>query len=733
MYKKQKTVLILCAAICGAFFMPKETAAAEPLLFQKTVYHQHTGDSSGGGCYQEKHTESRTVEVPCGGTLYYWPELDTSQCTECGASYHGDQSGRSCWHTTTKTETSSYYTASCGKSENTPVGNVYLTQSTDEWTKELTLKASYDSVNGMRVSTLPYIWNGEAATDRDSYSVRENGLYRLRLNADANSNTGRAEIAVPIHNIDVTAPSVLKTVKEPEEEWTDSSVLVRLEDVRDLQPDGSEGCGLHEKPYSYDGGNSWTEETSFQYKENGRHTVYVRDRLENAGTFDVEVNRIDCTGPEICRTEYDETDNIAETVLQIEAKDLQPDGSEGCGLHEKPYSFDGGETWTDESSSVVTRNGTLHIAVRDRLENRTEKEVEITNIDSRGPEVSFRMVEESWTNQDVKIYLSAKDCGMDGTEGAGLPADWYSLDGGETWSGEPVLNVGENTELRLTARDLNDNRTVLTVSVVQIDRILPWVNLEMRNTDAGVELAATAGDEESGLADEAYSWDNGCSFGRNATLPVTENGVYRITVRDRAGNRNCSQITVDSLKAGNENSPKPDSTGKIPAVTEKETVRKEKPVMEKNRTPQETDTGSRDEKKEPEKEPEKEHLEIIPDRDVPKAPFPLQDVLIGTGILLCSVLLVLLPLLTGYRKVRFYERDGEGYRFICNLRLKDCEDIFAVEITEKVMARCLTTDFQFKLPGLFVKNHRGECMNLFFPGDRVRICRVEKEIAVQLF
>ena len=62
-------------------------------IFSQNIYHQHTGSSSGGGCYNIHRTGSRTEEYPCKGTMVYYPSYDMTQCDQCGASYNGDESG----------------------------------------------------------------------------------------------------------------------------------------------------------------------------------------------------------------------------------------------------------------------------------------------------------------------------------------------------------------------------------------------------------------------------------------------------------------------------------------------------------------------------------------------------------------------------------------------------------------------------------------------------------------
>ena len=112
-------------------------------------------------------------------------------------------------------------------------------------------------------SGISFSWNGGAATAENTFEVTANGNYTLQLHADGNANTAAAVVNVPIRNIDVTAPTVSGHSLEPMEEWTKDGVLVTLGEIRDLQPDGTAGCGLHELPYSYDNGQTWVGENYY--------------------------------------------------------------------------------------------------------------------------------------------------------------------------------------------------------------------------------------------------------------------------------------------------------------------------------------------------------------------------------------------------------------------------------------------------------------------------------------
>jgi hypothetical protein len=72
--------LVMCAlTICSI------TCFASPVVFTQNIYHQHTGNSGGGGCYSQLRSGTTTTEVPCGGSMVYFPAQDESKCSRCAA------------------------------------------------------------------------------------------------------------------------------------------------------------------------------------------------------------------------------------------------------------------------------------------------------------------------------------------------------------------------------------------------------------------------------------------------------------------------------------------------------------------------------------------------------------------------------------------------------------------------------------------------------------------------
>ncbi|MCR5799104.1 MAG: hypothetical protein K6G69_03425 [Lachnospiraceae bacterium] len=464
MYKNKKHIvrtfkLILSAFICiSLVFSIAITSKADtpsPVSVTGRIFHAHTGSpDSGGGCYSIHRSDTRTIEEQCPGTMVYWPEWDATQCDTCGAGYPGDQSHRRCWYVTTREESYDYYDLGCNMSEYTVLGNYTVTASENGWCQSTDLIMTLSNPAYGSGAT-PFSVNGTAA-EGNTYTVNSSGAYTVRLRSVGGT---RAEaVTVNVANVDVTGPVIRTAVLSPEN-WTNGDVTVSITDVIDLQPSGSEGCGLHELPFSYDGGETWTNETSHTYPENSNYTILVRDNLSNVASKNITVSNIDRTAPIISSITYDDTPDIETTLITVIVNDTQPDGTPGAGLPTEPYSYDGGETWTDDNTHEVTENGTVDVCVRDIFDNIVTEEVTVDNLDSYGPVVAYSLNPWGETEDKVTITWKATDIGAYESEGAGLPPDCFSYDNGRTWTERNTITVSSNGPVTVLVRDLFDNIT----------------------------------------------------------------------------------------------------------------------------------------------------------------------------------------------------------------------------------------------------------------------------------
>ena len=279
------------------------------------------------------------------------------------------------------------------------VGVFQCEKNTEEWTKEVFLKASAIPDSGKKLPEVSFLWQGSQGTgaqEGETYTVKENGIYTVKLQLPEKSGLTAEDISVKVENIDTTGPEIINISKDVSD-WTNGAVTVtvecedyqeavKTEETEEIETETSEteadgqgsseensdrakGSGLHlDGAYSYDGGNTWTSDNFIVVEENTTIDFVVRDALENETRQNITVDNIDKSEPSvrvniIDGVLYEDGGNV---VLSASASDI------GSGLAEQPYSWDGGISWTNDTRHVVTEAGNYTVLVRDKAGNYTQ-------------------------------------------------------------------------------------------------------------------------------------------------------------------------------------------------------------------------------------------------------------------------------------------------------------------------------------------------------------------------
>lgn len=726
-------LLTTCILIQAVFINPYAHIKAhaeddESITVTYPIYHQHTGNSSsGGGCYNIARTGTRSYEVPCGGTLYYWgDDWGTSECDRCGASYHGNRGGESCPHSETRYESYTYYEIGCGHSTSEVLGYVTYTRDTTKWAKEVHVSIEIDNTS-MTLSDSPYVMNGTGYTDGE-FTLTENGTYTFSVGADANSNTGAASYTIDVSNIDRYEPTVINYSLEPTD-WVREGVTLELIDVRDIQPNGSEGCGLNETPYSYDNGVTWTDDPTHFYTDNGDYEVLIRDNLENTAVLEFTIDNIDNEPPRILVFDYDHTPNLTEVTIHVECDDILSDGREGVGLDDLPYSYDGGKTWTDKTEYTVYHNTTIEFRARDKLGNIAVYDEKITNIDDYAPTVHHSLYPGYWTNGSVEVSFDAEDVNPDGSPGIGLPNDCFSYDSGHTWTDEDSVTVDDNCYVQVAVRDRNGNTNYYSLDVTNIDRICPAISANyVLNADRRTAILTADGyDGESGIDYSRFIWD-GPESGIGQSIIVTKDGIYTVTGYDKAGNSATAYVEVSGVRfhilpiKADITPIEPNAGSGIIGQTE---VNVQYPKI-----------GS----KSPvtELEPMDDDLSLWDKlcnwwNNLPtwlKALIILALILLFVGLILLFILWYRCVIIYNGTGDKIKGSDEEQYRLIGCRFIHTDNGSLALTIPDTVWDKCATTAFRFKFNPLFVMIHKEEEINISFPEDIVKSERILRFVDV---
>ena len=157
-------------------------------------------------------------------------------------------------------------------------------------------------------------------------------------------------------------------------------------------------------------------------------------------------------------------------------------------------------------------------------------------IDDSVPTIKNVTGNEKWTKDKVTLTISAED------SLSGLATEAYSFDNGQTWQKENTKTYTENIQgVIIKVRDAVGNIATQEIGTIKIDNQVPTIKSITGNptqwTKDKVILTVNAEDSLSGLATEAYSFDNGQTWQKENTKTYTENtqGII-IKVRDAVGN-----------------------------------------------------------------------------------------------------------------------------------------------------------------------------------------------------
>lgn len=447
-------VSVLSLPAQAADFVHSHTDACYSMGYAKcTAKHESStrNDKITAGCGNCGTSTEHTRYVNwdrCFGTLTDFEMGGRHVCDRCGAeNYHWGGGG-------TKEHDIWQSLLTCGK-DKAVLGVLWLKNRTPEWTTgEVMLQAGVTvKSSGFTLAGKPYSWNQKADwSTQDTLWVAANGKYTVYA---ASADGKVAGESLTVKNIDRTGP-VMTEIQKSETEWTNQVVTVTIEG-RDLQEDGTQGCGLAEQPYSYDGGASFTAENSFTVSDNDCITVIMQDKLGNRGQGEVAVTNIDRLPPQVTEVvPVEEGWQQEQITMHIEAEDAEG----GCGLHAEAYSLDG-ENWQPQPDFVLTENGDYTAYVRDALGNRTEFAFRVDMLDRTPPSITGLNTEDGRILEDrVTITVCARDIQPDGREGCGLHEKAYSYDGGKSWVKSRVFTIEEGKIVRLVVRDalLNESK-----------------------------------------------------------------------------------------------------------------------------------------------------------------------------------------------------------------------------------------------------------------------------------
>ena len=496
--------------------------------------HQHYGDStSGGGCYTKAVTHTHTSScylVPHWGSIcntsdYINPD-GSCGCGNAGCIVQYGESKLDCSTTTT-------YELGCGIEEGATIGNIVMTYDESSDGKYYLNVFSSDCISISKVT-----WSDSGLLkDIRTKEVTSNGTYTANVSYTADGISSSTKLSYTVTDYDITPPTV--NLSYSDTAWEKSKkVTINASDV---------GLGLADEAYRfYDGTtwSNWSSTTQYTINKNGSYSVEVRDKKGLVTKKDFTITHVDSTTPIVNISYDDETWSTTKTISITSAYDNE------SGLAENPYRiFIGSAAWTTQKDFTVTNNGSYTLQIKNGVELVTTVTVNITHIDTMAPTVTIAYDDNAWTKEKT-LSVAASDAEM------GLAAKPYRYsEDGSTWSDWSSNNTYTVTKNGTYYVEVKDNANLVTqkqVTITHIDTTIPNVTLAYDDTNwtKNKTISVTASDTPSGLNNTAYRFYNGTewgSWGATNSFTVSQNGTYKIAVRDVANNTNTQTINITHI------------------------------------------------------------------------------------------------------------------------------------------------------------------------------------------
>jgi len=250
--------------------------------------------------------------------------------------------------------------------------------------------------------------------------------------------------------------------------------------------------------YSINGGSTWSASPDFPNLVKGYYTL----RTKKAG----------------CISDYlyvtlDDT-SLAVPSVSLVQPTCATKGSITVNAVADLYSIDGGYTWVANPVFSNLNSGSYSVSIKNNTNNCRSSTVYVTL-------KPFYLDDPSYT-------FTKPSCGVGGSITITTPASSYSIDGGNTWSTNPVFSNLTATSYRIAIKNSqNCTSNLYNVSLYFNNYYLPKPDVEIIQPKCGLN-----GSIKVATPAAQYSFDNGYTWTTNPILNNLTSGTYNVIIKN---------------------------------------------------------------------------------------------------------------------------------------------------------------------------------------------------------
>mgnify|MGYP002732993316 CR=1 FL=1 len=378
-----------------------------------------------------------------------------------------------------------------------------VSYSTTELTKEnvkvtITANEEIQAIEGWSLSTDKKILTKEFS---------ENTTKTITVKDIAGNET---QVEVKISNIDKIAPTAIVSYSTTEP--TKENVTVTI--TADEEVQGIDGWTLSQDK----------KILTKEYSENTTEIITVKDIAGNETQVNISItNIIDRTAP---------TTNVNYSTISKTNQNVKVT----ITANEEVQAIEG---WTlSQDKKILTKeyseNTTETITIKDIAENEVQVNISITNIDRIAPEAEISYSTTNPTKENVKVTITAN-------EEVQVIEGWMLSQEKNILTKEYTQNRTES----IIVKDIAGNETQVNISIRNIDRIAPEVQISY-STTAPTKENVTVKIKSDEAVQAVESWTLSTDK-KVLTKEYAENTTETVTIKDIAGNETQVNILITNI------------------------------------------------------------------------------------------------------------------------------------------------------------------------------------------